>query len=1024
VAQSQVFIQPSAPQVMVEGGRTSWPTDTNSYDTVIQQQMQAVSNPNVLLNTLRKLGPGAYQRGNETEQAAAARLGKAVDAKRLATSYQILISAQAKDPELAAKIANSMAMALVENASEQEKSGDTERLAVLSAEQTRIQKELADDRAEQEELNAKLGTASIGTTEANHYDEDIGSVREALVKARAARDEAAARLSTIEGVRGSAPQALDAEADEMAATDAGLVSMKMSLNQRRAVLIAQMANLTANHPLYKQDAAELAQIDGSLDAMMKDLRAKVSARIEQRLHTDLNRATAVQDKLNGQLAQLAAAAAGATPQLQRASDLATSIARLQSRYSAVDAQVRNLTLEASAPGSAYLSAVASVPTHMAWGLVLKRGLLLAFAGIFLGMLAALIANNLDQKIYIAADVVRVLGIAPMAQLPDFNEVSSGVADDHLLRLTAAIDHACRQSNLMNCIFTGVGPGAGVSTIASRVQSLLQAMGRDSVLVDSYGVLIKSAPAAGSGKSTATALTTTERGGHSASLMEQLDRETERGECLVMTDTAPLTISAETEYLARHVDAAIMVIEAGVTTRTQLRLAASSLQRLDVGAVGFVLNKVAMATADAPFVHTMKAMEEHHGGESRSLFRAIDPVRPLADATGSESPREDRVLKQSSTYELRAGEEPAEVPVAKGSAREEPISQPSAAVSAEKWSVAGRPATETSSPADSKPARRVAPELAEPLAVEAAQELVSKRLLDEDLAPAQPLRVPQDQPAASVPRAVPAAEPARQSASPVRITEVELSARERQQRSADRVRVEAAVEDSRRPVPQQAPVAAPAQLRTEPASPPPVPVGRPVQEQPRGPIRSVGHEQERTRAREWAPLEASQHSGLDDTRQIQRPGEGQPISTKPAAATAGEVADFQTSPLSGLRERSFGEALKKLNRPEDPRADSFDLPGQLQEPPPVIDARPRGPEPPPSARVAPYSASRVSVPLPGKPRPSTASGSVTAQPEILPPTPASEARGKESKGNSDRRDRRDTFDDVEVLPSWRGQYKKR
>ena len=53
--------------------------------------------------------------------------------------------------------------------------------------------------------------------------------------------------------------------------------MKTSLNQRRAVLITQMSNLTANNPEYKQDAAELAKINANLDSMMKDLRAKAAA---------------------------------------------------------------------------------------------------------------------------------------------------------------------------------------------------------------------------------------------------------------------------------------------------------------------------------------------------------------------------------------------------------------------------------------------------------------------------------------------------------------------------------------------------------------------------------------------------------------------------------------------------------------------------------------------------------------------------------------------------------------------------
>ncbi len=63
----------------------------------------------------------------------------------------------------------------------------------------------------------------------------------------------------------------------MIAADAGLVRMKQALNLRRATLISQMANLTPSHPQYKQDEVELGKIDGDLESMMKDLRAKAAA---------------------------------------------------------------------------------------------------------------------------------------------------------------------------------------------------------------------------------------------------------------------------------------------------------------------------------------------------------------------------------------------------------------------------------------------------------------------------------------------------------------------------------------------------------------------------------------------------------------------------------------------------------------------------------------------------------------------------------------------------------------------------
>src|SRR4051794_35161157 len=67
--------------------------------------------------------------------------------------------------------------------------------------------------------------------------------------------------------------------------------------------------------------------------------------------------------------------------------------------------------------------------------------------------------------------------------------------------------------------------------------------------------------------------------------------------LTLSDTAPLVLSAETEYLARSVDGALVVIQSGVTTRAQLRATANLLLRLEVRAVGFVLNGVSRTKAD-------------------------------------------------------------------------------------------------------------------------------------------------------------------------------------------------------------------------------------------------------------------------------------------------------------------------------------------------------------------------------------------------------------------------------------------
>jgi uncharacterized protein involved in exopolysaccharide biosynthesis/Mrp family chromosome partitioning ATPase len=665
-AESIVYIQPSPPRVMPQGQgfpySQRWPYDANTYETYITQQMQNVTRADVLASAVRKLQSGNWLESGESDQAAADRLKASIKVTRQGTSYQFAIDARANDGQAAADVANAVANSFIETASHEQKAGDKQRLVLLGEERDRVQKALADDRAEQEALNKQLGVASIGAAAPDVYDEDIARIRGELITARTAHDQAAAKLISMDANQGSS-SALAASADELVGADAGLSSMKSSLSQRRATLISQMANLTPNHPLYKQDEAELVQINSNLDAMTTDLRAKAADRIQMKLRSDLEQTAGVEGRLNGQLAQLTAAAGGATSKMQRANDLAIDINRLQNRFTAVDEEWRNLTLEEGAPGSAFVSAAATPSMHPVVTGKLRNAGLLVFAGLFFAMLAAVVAHKMDPRVYIASDVERVLGYTPMAQLPDFYEVPVGVSEEHMLRLAASIEHARKQGNLKSCIFTGTGPGTGVTTVAGKVRDLLEAMGRPTMLVDATGATATVEPAstAGDGLPGMQALVA-QRGSRPSALLQQMADESKiPGESLVLTDTAPLVLSAETEYLARFVDCAIVVVQSGVTTRTQLRDAAATLQRLDVAAVGFVLNRVGLEKADPAFRLSVKAIEQHLDNQSSSMARRGARNRALTP-----EPEEEFYSREAAALPEHAAvaSEPASAPAAR------------------------------------------------------------------------------------------------------------------------------------------------------------------------------------------------------------------------------------------------------------------------------------------------------------------------------------------------------------------------
>jgi uncharacterized protein involved in exopolysaccharide biosynthesis len=443
-AQSLVYIQP-APSAVMEAAPDHYNPAT--YDSYIQQQMLSMKRPDVLAGAVHKLAPGVWQQSGESDQSAADRLRGAIEVARVGSSHQVAITAHATDPDTAAALANAVAASYIENTANQQKASDAARLTMLKEEQERIRKELDDDRAEEAQLNAQIGAAVLGPKASQYYASDIGLIQAELVTARSEHDEAAARLTSIDSGGDLSSAALDADADQLISIDPGLSSLKQALLTRRAELVSHMSGTTPDDPQYMQDQEELEKIDASLESGTQDLRAQAAERIQEQLRSDLDRTASIEARLNGELAEMTRAAPGAAPKLQRSSDLANDIIRLQNRYNTVDQQLQNQALEDSALGSAHLAEAAVPPSHPAIAEVVRNALLLLFAFILLGLAAAVLAHKTDPHVYVASDasdasdapdIDHLVGYGPKPHLPDVDEVSDEVAEEHLLRQPANV----------------------------------------------------------------------------------------------------------------------------------------------------------------------------------------------------------------------------------------------------------------------------------------------------------------------------------------------------------------------------------------------------------------------------------------------------------------------------------------------------------------------------------------------------------------------------------------------------------
>ena len=248
----------------------------------------------------------------------------------------------------------------------------------------------------------------------------------------------------------------------------------------------------------------------------------------------------------------------------------------------------------------------ATPAHLST--VIFDAAVILLSAVVLGIAVAVMVQSTDQKVYSGAEIEHMLGVEPMVELPDLAELSHDETRELLLPLAGGIIHACPDDALRRCIFTGTGPEAGVAVIVAKTKETLEDIGRRVVLVDAAGAT-PGVPGA------------------------EIDRDeaegegADRRESLILTETAPLVSSADTEYLARFADCVIVVAESGVTTRDQLHNTVKCLQRLNVAAVGFVLNRVKEAKASVELRRLAAASDISSAQFSAAVERALaDPER--------------------------------------------------------------------------------------------------------------------------------------------------------------------------------------------------------------------------------------------------------------------------------------------------------------------------------------------------------------------------------------------------------------
>jgi uncharacterized protein involved in exopolysaccharide biosynthesis len=610
-ATSVIYVQPLSAHSATDA--TSGFYDAGRYDLYIQQQLLTVQRPDILAHAVDALPAQVRSMLSPNADVAAAQLAGGLKAERVVGAYEFTISADRADAASAAPIANAIAEAYLQSGQQDDLALLHQQMDSLTQERQRIQDELDKDRAQQAQLSDALGVADTASENGNPFDVGLADLRAQVADARNAHSVAEAQLASVNGK----PTQLDSAADTAARGDVELSALRSNLGNRRATLLAEMNGLTPQNPLYKKDQAELDQLSQSINDVSKEVTHKTGQTLKAQLTLEASRTGDVQARLEAELARRTATATADTPKLQQAQDLAASIRALQARYTDVDNAIHSQVLNQSATFAAHMSIPAEPPTAP---MASKKLLFLALAapvGLIFAVIAAVIRQKLDSRIYIGHDVDRILEFPPMAVTPHSDEVSPRVKEEFLFRLVAGLDQAHRVSGASTIVFTAASQDTPIEEMVASITSELETLGYRTMTLSAAETLspVEStrrdtssdwqhkAEMTVSGKGTALRLK------RESLIDEHLERLKEKVDFLFIK-AQPLRSSAETEFVARLADVTLLVVESGTTTRKELRSCLALARRLRTRGLAAVVSELKLRNADNEFIESVRIAERH------------------------------------------------------------------------------------------------------------------------------------------------------------------------------------------------------------------------------------------------------------------------------------------------------------------------------------------------------------------------------------------------------------------------------
>jgi hypothetical protein len=257
---------------------------------------------------------------------------------------------------------------------------------------------------------------------------------------------------------------------------------------------------------------------------------------------------------------------------QKGLNIAYEMERYRKRLELTEDRISFITLESQAPGFAHVFSLARPSTVAFSGGRKKLFLMVLAAAVLLGLLVPTGIDMLDPHLRSANEAQKLVGFAPVGYTLDARRVGAAEVSDRLRRLATALGRDLERKGSRSFLFLPVNQHSGLDALLAALARELVALGQKVDVVSTAG-RVAEATLPGNGQLPLESLRA---------------RIAEIRSGMVLVAAAPLSEDAEGELLATSCDVVVLAVQAGITTKAELRAALRTLEQIQPHAVSLLV----------------------------------------------------------------------------------------------------------------------------------------------------------------------------------------------------------------------------------------------------------------------------------------------------------------------------------------------------------------------------------------------------------------------------------------------------